>query len=162
MIGTDECIITCVSDIETKMEWTIDDVPFAEGTFGFTFYRNEKVVYKQEPYFENKSGSVTVTGEVDRIGFETNTNDGIHLLINISQNGEKQNYFCKNCLSNSPSLQLGRLYLDSDMNGPNYLNGASNCKNSCEFEKEEGNLLDFEKNRNLENIFCEIAQFLKL
>jgi len=63
------------------MTWAIDDVPYAEGTFGFTLYGQDGILHRQEPYFESKSGSVTVTGEVVKVAFDTNTNEGLHVLI---------------------------------------------------------------------------------
>lgn len=103
------------------------------GIIGFTLYGKEGVLYRQNPHYVNNAGSVTVTGKVVKIEFDTHSNDGLHIFIDVTYEGVKQNYFCKNCLSNSPSLQLGRLYLDVDMNGNKNLPGASNCQTSCEF-----------------------------
>ena len=145
------------------MSWALDDRPnidaHAKGTFGFTLYGTEGILYRQEPYFESKSGSVTVEGEVVQVDFDTDTNNGIYFLIDITCDGVKQNYFCKNCLPNSPSIQLGLLYLDSNMDWIQDLPGLSNCKNSCEFVK--GNLLDLTNGALFAGKKCGRAGFVK-
>jgi len=117
------------------MTWTIDDVDNAEGDFGYTLYGKTGVLYRQASYHETKSGFVGVDGEVDRIEFYTPTNHGLHILIDIKQDGVEQNYVCGNCRADSSSVVLGRLYLDGDMNGPTDLTRASNCQKACEFRK---------------------------
>jgi hypothetical protein len=124
----------------TRLSWTIDHVDHAVGTFGFTIYGKSVsgrrgVLHSKSPSYVGGSGYVDVFGDVERLIFKTSNNDGAHLIIKLTKDGLEQPFVCKNCLPNSPSLKLGRLYLDGDMNGPQNLASASNCQNSCEFVK---------------------------
>ena len=118
------------------MSWKIDNVSYAEGTFGFTLLDTSyNQVYRRNPSYENGSGILYVPGKLGRIAFDTNTNDGLHILIDVKYNGVDEKFFSKNVRSDSRSHWLGRLYLDGDMNGPKNLAGAANCQKSCDFQR---------------------------
>lgn len=119
----------------------MDKIRHAKGDFGLTLSGSNGVLYSRKSKKESKAGSLSIVGKVDKVAFNTPTNDGLHALFTITYDGVKQDYFCHNCLANSPSDKFGRLYLDGDMNGSNTLKGASNCKKSCEFVRE-GNVLN--------------------
>ena len=91
------------------------------------------------PSYTYKPGHVDVYGDIKRIEFKTNTNDGGHFFIDVEKNGEKLPFTCTDCLSTSKSLALGKLYLDGDMNGPQGLPGSANCQNQCEFVADDTN-----------------------
>ena len=118
------------------MSWSIDQIPGEHnpGVFGFTLYGQNGILKGVEPYFEAGSGEVYTNEEIKRIVFSNGDSlDGIYLIINVTKNGEKLNYFCSNCQQRSPSTELGRLYIDGDMNGKTDLPDLAQCKKSCEF-----------------------------
>jgi len=116
------------------MSWHIDDVPYSTGWFGFTLYGSKGMLKEVEPYKENSGGEITVNQTVERIVFNNGgSNDGSMIFINIAKNGIKQNFRCTNCYDNSPSLRLGRLYLDGNMDGDLDVPNTSNCQVTCEF-----------------------------
>jgi len=116
------------------MSWTVTTSP---GYFGFTLYGTDGNILQQiNPYYENGYGDVFVPESIGRIRFDNGgSNDGIHLLINITKNGEHLNntYYCIDCESDSTSLELGRLYLDGDMDVSTHYSNVANCNTTCEF-----------------------------
>ena len=89
------------------------------------------------------SGSIALD-HIKLITFETRYGwHGWHGLINVKLEGvnhfgdysETILFQCVDCLPSSSSTDLGRLYLDPDMNGPQDLPGAANCQNSCTFKR---------------------------
>ena len=120
--------------VENKMSWHIDDVPHSPGWFGFTLYGSNGMLKEVEPYKESSGGEITVNQTVERIVFNNGgSNDAVIVNINMTNNGFKQNFRCTNCYENSPSLRLGRLYLDGNMDGDLDVPNTSNCKVTCEF-----------------------------
>ena len=119
------------------MSWTIDTADRARayhtGYFGFTIYGLNGVLADRKPVSTSLPGYVDVVGEITKIEFKTFNNIGIHLMIKLVKDGKDQPFVCIDCLPNSPSLALGRLYLDGEMNQPMGLPGAANCHHQCEF-----------------------------
>jgi len=117
------------------MSWTLDDDPYAKGHYGYALYGSMGLLQEVTPYHEDSAGEITVNQDIKRIIFNNGgSSDGLLININITKNGLKKNFRCTNCLPNSPSLQLGRLYLDGNING-GFMNlpNTANCEISCEF-----------------------------
>ena len=88
--------------------------------------------------YVGESDRIELSSVVERITFETDFTNGFYGLINVTMNGEIQMYQCIDCLVNSPSTQLGLIYLDKGiMNGPQNVPDASNCQDTCTFIKSE-------------------------
>mgnify|MGYP000157304266 CR=1 FL=1 len=118
------------------MTWSVDETigEHYQGIFGFILYGEAGILESVDPYFEAGSGEVYTNQEIKRIVFSNDdSTDGIYLIINVTKNGEKLNYLCSNCQSSSPSMELGRLYIDGDMNGKMDFPGMAQCRKSCEF-----------------------------
>ena len=97
-------------------------------------------MYQRIPAYadDGESDRIELSSVVERITFETDSWNGFYGLINVTINGETQMYQCIDCLENSPSTQLGLLYLDKGiMNGPQDVPDASNCQDTCTFIKSE-------------------------
>ena len=119
---------------ENKMSWTIGEHKHAKGWFGYTLYGSTGKLKQVEPYRETSAGEITVNQEILRIVFNNGgSNDGLMIIINMTKDGIKQNFRCTNCYGNSPSLRLGRLYLDGNMDGDLDVPNTSNCQITCEF-----------------------------
>ena len=86
---------------------------------------------------DGESDRIELSSVAERITFETDSTNGFYGLIDVTIDGKTQMYQCIDCLVNSPSTQLGLLYLDLDMNGPQNVPGASNCKKTCTFIKSD-------------------------
>ena len=116
------------------MSWTVTTSP---GDFGFTLYGIDGNILQQiDPYHESAYGEVFMPDVIDRIIFDNGgSNDGIHLLIDITKNGQNLNnmYYCIDCESDSTSIELGHLYLDGDMDIPSDSSNVANCDTTCEF-----------------------------
>ena len=135
--GLTNCQNTCdfyPSSEVTKIEWDVEEIPNAGGYFGFTAFDPSGSILMHLPsQYELNGGKVAVFGNVGRIQFQTDSSNGIHTFVKIIFNGTEQHFQCINCVSNSPSIFLHRLYLDTDMNGNEELEDAANCQNSCDF-----------------------------
>ena len=123
----------------TVLEWETDSSEtWGEGHFGFTAYdADSNIIYKRNPIATKFGDSdVILINNVETIKFETNHDDGFLGLINVKMDGVNQLFHCIDCISSSSSTELGRLYVDTDMNGPSQdLPGTANCQNTCTFKR---------------------------
>jgi hypothetical protein len=123
---------------EYKMSWSVSsDIPGEDtaGILGFSLYGKNGLLEDVPPYFEGGSGEIYTKEKIERIRFHNFEKvDGIYLDINVTKNGEKLDYECVNCLESSTSFDLGRLYLDTDMNGKINQSNTAHCQASCEFK----------------------------
>jgi hypothetical protein len=131
--------------LPTEISWHLDwagESKYAAGTFGFKVYgknfagAENVLLYQRKPSHIDHGDRVFVDGDIGTIILENGTSNGVHLHFEVTRNGKKQEFYCKNCLSSSQSTKLGRLYIDSDMNGNQGISGAANCKNSCTFVRD--------------------------
>ena len=109
----------------------------AQGILGFTVLDADRhIVHQRKQSFAgvDESDSI-VLDTIEFIRFDTNSADGFHGLINVKLDGVEQLFHCIDCIPSSPSTKLSRLYLDTDMNGPQDLPGAANCQNTCTFKR---------------------------
>ena len=103
--------------------------------FGFTIFdKTEQKLHERAPAKVTEAGYVDVSGDIARIVFTTDDDDGAYLRITVDQNGQDVPFICSTCLTNSPSLDLGRLYIDGNMDLSQEQHGFSNCHNECEFQ----------------------------
>ena len=124
--------------------WATDSITHAPGQFGYTLYdENKKILARRQPAhaFSNDDKSVAVSSTIHSITFRTDYSDGFYgwVDVTIPRHGKKQTFTCIDCYP-GPSRALGRLYLDTNMDGPLDVAGAANCKDSCTFEKGTNNL----------------------
>ena len=82
-----------------------------------------------------ESEIIELTSNVEAITFTTDDKDGFNGFMKVIIAGENQLYHCIDCLEDSPTTVLHRLYLDKDGNGPHDLEGASNCIKTCTFTR---------------------------
>ena len=126
---------------EVVIQWqTHPTHPSASGGFGFSAYDiDHNLLYQRNSSHAAKGDSdrISLASVAESITFKTDSGDGFYGLINVTINGEIQVYECIDCVSNSPSITLGMLYLDTNMDGPQDEPGASNCRNTCTFMKSK-------------------------
>jgi len=132
------------------LSWTVDNnAPAPTGYFGFTLYDTDgNILQQMDPYHESGYGEIFIPERIGRIKFDNGgSNDGLHLLIDITKNGENLNnlYYCINCENDSTSLEFGRLYMDGDMDVPIDSPNVSNCDTTCDFVAGKRNFAKYTK-----------------
>ena len=79
----------------------------------------------------SQEGSVNVSDDIHRIRFYATNNGASRTMeINVSKDGLRQSFTCKNCVGTA--TELDRIYLYGGLARPpmSYISG---CNNDCEF-----------------------------
>ena len=107
---------------------------------GFTLYDYENNIIYNRPLTHtifNENHDIVVSSEIAEIVFYANSN-GFHGSFTVYDSaGSTRLFQCTNCLSNSPTTELKKVYTDTDMNGVLNLADTANCQNSCIFRSGE-------------------------
>jgi len=107
---------------------------------GFTLYDDENNSIYDRPVTStshNRQEDIPVSSEISEIVF-SGSSDGFHgSFIVRDSDGSAREFHCTNCLSNSPTMDLKNIYIDTDMNGDLDLPDTANCQNSCRFVSGE-------------------------
>ena len=118
------------------MSWDVssDGGQYADGVMGFTIIDKDGITLAERaPFLVSSAGHLDFRGEIHKISFNTNSNDGGNLAIKLVKNGVDQRLMCTNCLVGSQILKLQRLMIDGNMGStPGTVPGAW-CGNQCEF-----------------------------
>ena len=110
---------------------------WSEGTLGITaFDANNKIVYQRLPSLTKFDDSdLIAVDNIETIRFNTNTGDGFLGLINVKMDGVNQHFECLNCRSSSNTTELGRIYLDTNLDTNDKTPGTAHCDTTCTFQR---------------------------
>ena len=109
---------------------------------GFTLYDDENnIIYNRlvKTTYHNEQQDISVSSKISEIVFHANS-DGYHGSFMVRDNkGSAKEFHCTNCMSNSTTLELKNVYIDTDMDADQNLPNTANCQNSCHFVSGELN-----------------------
>jgi hypothetical protein len=123
----------------STFSWTEDDVDLAGGVAGFTLYDADgNVLHAKAVEATSGSDSVTVTGEVHQIIFDSGNADTWTVTIGLTQGGIRMNsvFVCIDCHDSSVSTALAGISVGDDSeSGTTMTDGSSSagCAGSCVF-----------------------------
>ena len=121
------------------MTWKTDPAfSKAEGKLGFTVYDvDNKILYQRAPTWAEKgaTGSIKLSSTAESITFLTKSDNGFRGVFKMMVADEEILYRCIDCLPDSPSTTLSRIYLDGNMDGVLDRPGFANCKKTCTFKR---------------------------
>jgi len=106
---------------------------------GFTLYDDENNIIYNRPVTNanhNEQEDIYVSSEIAEIVFHASSSMHGSFTVRDSE-GSAREFRCTNCMSNSATLELKNVYIDTDMNRDQNLPDTANCRNSCRFVSGE-------------------------